>query len=115
MSKAVKVPMYVENAVRITTDIEDFNGDVMGWKLSFYDIWRFQMTWDFAYEIKVHETRKGVRISILCKPDFKGDAVNMLEGFGCKNIKTEAEDVGIVDLLDVDNLMVNNVSAVIID
>lgn len=115
MSMAVKVPMWVESAVRITADYRDFDGDVTSWKLAFYEIWRFHMTFNFTYEIKVYEPRNDVRISILCKPAFKENALSMLDNLGYKNIKSKDEDVGIVGLLDVEDSRVNNVGAVMID
>lgn len=86
-----------KGAIRITTHYSDFNGNLQEWKYAFYDIWRYQMTWDFAYEISLRESRKnGVFLDLLVKECFKQNAIDLLDELGYMNISTSEENVGIV-------------------
>ena len=74
------------------------------------------MTWDFAYEIKVHEVHGGdICLSLLVKPSYKENCINMLEEYGYKNIQTENEPVGVIELYNIDDEDVLNMSTVIVD
>lgn len=103
MEKEIRTSLWVKSDVtRIRTFLEDFDGDVEKWKKSFYEIWRYQMTWDFAYEITVHEVHGGdVCVSILAKNAFLGSAKSMLDSLGYRNLKTEKEHIGIVEVFDL--------------
>ena len=86
-----------KTAIRMTAHYQDFEGQIEKWKDSFYMVWRYQMTWDFAYEIAVRDSRRyGVFIDILVKEAFKKDALKMLEDLGYRNVETSEENVGVV-------------------
>ena len=86
-----------EKAIRVSTLFKDFNGDVQAWKDSFYELWRYQMTWDFAYDINLIDTRSGgVRLTIVTKSVYKDQLVETMTDLGYGNIKTADEYIGIV-------------------
>ena len=95
----LKEVIMVEDAVRIKASLPDFDGNVGEWKDAFYQVWRFQMTWHFAHEIKVAERRGDndgweVYISILCKPSYVKNIIGAMEDLGYRNITTEDEKYG---------------------
>lgn len=96
-----RVPIYGEDAVRVTANYKDFDGNISQWRDTFYELWRYQMTWSFAYEIEVIEGRDGVFVSILSKPDFEKNIVETMGALGYGNVKHYAEKVGVVESLDV--------------
>lgn len=104
MEKEVRTTLWIEDgAVRLEADGNDFDGDVAKWKNAFYQMWRYQMTWDFAYSIKVAERRKtGVYVSLLIKKAYLRQVKEMLGDLGYKNISEWEEHVGIVQLYDID-------------
>ena len=83
MEKEVKTTLWIEDGVvRIESDLNDFNGSLNEWKNAFYEIWRWQMTWDFAYSIRVSERREsGVYISMLVKKTFIENVTKCKIGF----------------------------------
>lgn len=88
-----------EKAFRITTHANDYTGgDIDAWKAAFYEIWRYQMTFDFAYSIAVRESRaSGVFFDLLVKEGQEDDAKDMLERLGCSEIQCYEQPVGIVE------------------
>ena len=108
------VTMWIEDAVTIETYLDDFNGSVQEWKLAFYEVWRYQMTYSFAYKIRVGERHGGaVYMSLLVKPAFKKDILETLKGLGCGKITVDAEKVGVIDdcdLYDIDTSICDVVS-----
>lgn len=117
MEKEIRTSLWVENGIRLRTYISDF--DKTGgndWKRSFYELWRYQMTWDFAYEIKVHEVHDGdVCVSILARNAFEKQLLDTMEYLGYRNIKTSKENVGIVQLYDIDDPATENMYTVFAD
>lgn len=91
--------IFKEKAYRFTATFEDFDGDVQKWKDSFYEVWRHQLTYNFAYEIEVRENRKGVFLSMLVREDFKQNAEGFTE-LGYKFSISE-ETAGIVNDYDL--------------
>ncbi len=93
-------------AVQITATLKDFNGDVDEWKIAFYNLWRWQMTIDYAYRIAVRESsRQGVYVELIVKYDQREPVLNIMEDLGYKNIKTEPEWIGVVDPYEHDECM----------
>lgn len=93
-----KTWVYKEEALKVRTNFEDFDGTVEKWKKAFYEVWRWQMTWSFAYTIKVHEYHDGdLGLVLLIKPAFKKSVLEMLEEYGYKNVKVENVNIGFVD------------------
>lgn len=71
--------IYTEKAYRFTATFERFDGDVEKWKQAFYEVWRHQLTYSFAYEIELRENRSGVFLSMLVKEDYKDKAEGLAE------------------------------------
>lgn len=103
MEKDVKVTLWIEDgAVRLESDLDDFKGNVNEWKKAFYEIWRWQMTWDFAYSIRVSERREsGAYVSLLVKKAYKEQAKKLLENLGYQKVNEWEEHVGIVQTYDI--------------
>ena len=81
--------------IEVRTKLSDFDGNVEKWKYNFYEIWRYQMTWSFAYEIRVHELHGGdVELLIIAKPSYKENILSMLEGLDYKNVIVEDISIG---------------------
>lgn len=104
----------METAVVYTARLEDFDGDVQKWKIAFYEIWRYQMTYHFARRIIAEDSRNhGAFVRLTVKPAFKHDALGMMEDLGYKNITTEDAKIGLVyayehdDLEDIDLLVLD--------
>jgi len=77
----------IADAVEIKAWYKDFGGTLDEWKDAFYQVWRYQLTYEFAHEIKVLETRSsGVYFNIICKPCFKDDCLELLKSLKCNNI-----------------------------
>ena len=96
--KQARVNVYTEKAIRVTSFYDDFKGGVDKWKDSFYQLWRLQLTWSYAYRLELHETRRsGVFVDILCKPSYVDELVANMGEFGYRAITTESCNVGMVD------------------
>ena len=95
-------------AVRVIAHLEDFDGDVNDWKINFYELWRYQMTWGFAFEISVGESRQnGVFVDLLVKKPYKKNILETMQELGYRNITHYDETVGIVygyEHEDLDNI-----------
>lgn len=86
----------VTEVQRLETSFDDFEGNLAEWKDHFYMIWRYQMTWKFAYKIEVF-SRKGTAIlRIVCKPWKQGEIREQLEVMGYRNINSETIKVGLL-------------------
>ena len=96
--------VYYTDAKRLTSNIRDFQGSTEDWKLAFYEVWRYQMTWSFMYEIAVRESRKnGVFIDILYAPDFEKSLLNALEDLGYRNVKISDCKVAEISAYDLND------------
>lgn len=87
--------IFNEQAYRFTARFEDFDGDVQAWKDAFYEVWRHQLTYNFAYEIELRENRSGVFLSMLVRESFKEQAKGFDE-YGYK-FSIDEETAGIVN------------------
>jgi hypothetical protein len=92
----LKESIEVQEALRVTSKFSDFNGDLDKWKDSFYQLWRLQMTWNFAYQLELDETKSGVYVSMLIKPAFEENVLVNMEGFGYRKIHTYPEKFGML-------------------
>lgn len=121
MEKVVKTAMWIgDDAVRVDAFLSDFEGDVPQWKEAFYDLWRYQLTYGFAYEIKLEETgkRDGVRfvyLSILCRKAFQKNLVTTMEELGYRNIKVSEEPVGVIQIWDIKDRAAEDIRTVVAD
>ena len=84
-------------ALLITAHYSDFDGDLQKWKNSFYEVWRYQMTWSFAYRIEIIDGTNGVFISLLIRPDYETPLMATLEDLGYRKVTKTETSVGIVD------------------
>ena len=75
-----------EDAVRIEATFDDFDGGLDKWKKSFYEIWRYQMTFDFAYRIELCERRSGVYVLIIARPAYRKPIMETMGDLGYRNI-----------------------------
>ena len=97
-----KVQLWTEDAIAIRAAYEDFDGELSKWKDSFYQIWRWQLTWSYAYKIEIRERRaNGVYLYMLIKPSFRKSVLGMLEEYGYKNVSEEATKVGVVESYEI--------------
>lgn len=102
MDKKARVNVWMEDALNVSATLNDFDGDVQKWKLTFYELWRYQMTWHFAYRISVHDRRNGgVYVCILCKPAYEKNIVETMESLGYRNIIVEHENIGTIECTDL--------------
>lgn len=110
MEKEVKTTLWIEDgAVRIETDLKDFYENDEQWKKAFYQVWWYQMIWDFAYSIRVSERREtGVYMSLLIKKAYQKQVRELLEELGYKKITEQEEHIGIVQLYDIDDPAADN-------
>lgn len=102
-----------EKAVRFVSHYTDFDGDVSKWKETFYTIWRYQMTWSFAYEIDLIDGHNGVFIDILAKEDFASNVRELLPDLGYGKITEYECKVGFVPSYRYDEL--DDVEMLILD
>lgn len=91
--------IFKEKAYRFTASFEKFDGEVEKWKQAFYEVWRHQLTYRFAYEIELRENRDGVYLSMLVKEDFKEKAEGLSQLGYIFNISEET--AGIVNDYDL--------------
>ena len=86
--------IYTEKAYRFTATYESFDGNGETWRNAFYEVWRHQLTYSFAYEIELRENRSGVFLSMLVKEDCKDKAEGLAElGY---HFSIDEEPAGIV-------------------
>lgn len=85
--------------------LNDFDGDLEKWKDSFYQLWRYQLTWDFAYKLELAETRSaGVHVSMLIKPAYENQVLDTMESLGYCNIRNNEDSVAVVHSYDLEEL-----------
>lgn len=103
--KEFKTTLWVEGGVtRMRAYRSDFTGSTEEWKRSFYEIWRYQMTWDFAYEIRVHEVSDGdICVDLLVKDAYLNHAKDMMKYLGYGNVRCSSEHIGVVELYDIND------------
>lgn len=100
---AQKCTAYIEKekAIEITASYRDFEGDIERWRDSFYTLWRYQMTWDYAYKIIVSESNsKGVFVQLLVNPAYKDSLIDTMDGLGYRNIITNDTYIGLFNPFD---------------
>lgn len=101
MEKEVKTSVWIEEGLYVTAYLDDFGGSVSEWKNAVYEIFRYNMTWSFAYQIDVRESRNyGVFVSMHCNPNYEKNILNMMEDLKFRNVRAEREDVAVVETYD---------------
>lgn len=92
------------DAIRIRSWYKDFDGDINKWKMAFYELWRYQLTFDFAFDIEVRETRKeGVYVSLSVNPSYADVLINTMTDLGFNEITTESETVAEISGYDFED------------
>ena len=102
-----------EEALEVKATFADFDGGLEKWKESFYQLWRYQLTWDFAFRFDLKENKNGVYVDMLIELSFLESVLKTLEALGYRNVKITEESVGIISGFDHDEL--DGVADVFID
>lgn len=95
--------IFKEKAYRFIAYYHDFeeSENVDKWKFAFYEVWRHQLTYNFAYEIELRENRNGPFLSMLVREGFKENAERLSElGFEFSIYEETAGVVNDYDLPD---------------
>lgn len=107
MERHAKVNVYAKEAVFVTAHLNDFDGDVQKWKNAVYELFRYDMTYGFAYKIDVIESRSnGVFVSITAKPTFESPLLETMNTLGFCNVRAQHESIGSIECTDLpDNML----------
>lgn len=98
MVKHARVDCYMEDALYITSNLNDFDGDVQKWKNAVYEMFRWDMGYSFAHKIDLIDSRSsGVFILLICRPKFEQSIVDTMEDNGFRNIKVRHENIGAIE------------------
>jgi len=91
-------------AIRLVACLNDFEGGGLNkWRDSFYELWRYQMVWNFAYHIEVASSRKsGVYVCIDVRQGYKQNALELMNELGYRRIKDTPINVGVCVDCDID-------------
>ena len=102
-------------ATEVRAFLSDFDGSVEDWKLKFYELWRWQMTFSFAYKIKVHDVSDGdVCVDMIVKNERLETVLDLMDGYGYQNIRRAEVDVGLIweleheELFEVDEVFITD-------
>lgn len=94
----MKCKVEHEDAERVIAFFDDFDGFVDDWKAAWYELWRYQMTWGFAHEMMLRESRtNGVYVDMLIKPVYLSSLLELMENLRFREIINRNESVGLVD------------------
>lgn len=92
-----------EPAIAVRASLEDFEGDVTKWKDSFYELWRYEMTWNFAYVLKVNEySDKSVGVRIIARPAYKDALLDTMKHLGYRKITVDETAVAVISPYEYD-------------
>ena len=100
--------METRKAIRITARYREFNGTLEQWKESFYELWRYQLTWGFAYSLGLNEGREGVFLELAIRPQYRDHVIDLMERLGYEGIFEADHTLGIIDpyeLEDIDDVI----------
>lgn len=105
-----KTSFYFENSITVRTWFKDFKPENITefitdnrsklelWKYSIYELYRYQLSFEYAYSINIRETRRsGVYVMLVIKPAFNTSVLGLLETLGFTNIETENTKTAIID------------------
>ena len=77
--KKATVNVYAEDVVCIYANLDNFDGGLTEWKDSIYQLFRYNMTFDFAHRIDVREGREnGVYVYLVIRPAFQESLMNTM-------------------------------------
>lgn len=98
MATSKRITIYPKGALQAVAHLRDFDGDVQQWKNAFYELWRYQMTWSFAHEIIVQESRaNGVFVRVTFNRTYEGVLTSTMENLGYRDIKIDGVVIGWTD------------------
>jgi len=101
LDREVKKSVWIEDALYVKAYLNDFSGNVHDWKNAVYELFRYNMTWGFAYQIDVLESRgDGVFVQMHCSPSYEKSISEMMDDLGFKNVNVERESIGVVETYD---------------
>lgn len=105
--KKATVNVYAEDVVCIYANLDNFEGGLAEWKDSIYQLFRYNMTFDFAHRIDVREGRKnGVYVYLVIRPAFQESLMNTMDELGFKNPIVTHEEIGAIECTDLpENMM----------
>lgn len=102
MERKARVNVYMEKSLLVTAKWSDFDGDVQQWKDAIYELFRYQMTWSFAHQIELIDSRNsGVFVSIHCRPAYKENLLDTMEDLCFRNVNVTSEEIGVIECTDL--------------
>ena len=101
------------NATNVRAYYRDFDGELSKWKDSFYTLWRYQLTWDFAYRIDLKETKNGVYVDMLIRNSYKKNVLETMEDLGYRSVYEDDVFIGEVWAYEHDEL--EGIEALVLD
>lgn len=93
-----KVSVEHEKAYRVTSYFNDFEGDVAEWKNAWYELWRYQMTFNMAYEMHLRDSRRnGTFVDLLIKEAYIESLTETMDGLRYGKVRVSEELIGFID------------------
>ena len=84
------------------SDFKEEQDKLAEWKNAWYELWRYQMGYQFAYNMELIDNRKsGVFVRILCKEAFADVLIRTMTAIGYRGIESSVDTIGVIPLLDV--------------
>ena len=107
----------VKKTVSVCAHLSDFDTTVNTWQHAYFTMLSWKNTWGLVYQMDLLESRKsGVYVWVLLhEADNANRLIEFMEGLGYRNIKTSKENVGIVQLYDIDDPATENMYTVFAD
>ena len=100
--KNARVTVWEEPALLVTSTYEAFDGGLDRWKDSLYMLFRYNMTWSFAYSIDVIESRsRGVFVSLRINPAYRDELLATMEDLGYRDTKVSDDPIGHIECTDL--------------
>lgn len=91
-----------KKALVVEAELSDYGGD--DWRGAFYELWRYELTWGFAYKLELCERRSGVYVKAVIKEAYRRNVEETMDALGYKNLTITETNVGIVYALDRDDM-----------
>lgn len=96
-----RVWVYTDEAFLVTARLDDFRGGLQVWKEALYEMFRWNMTYNFAHRIDVREDREtGVYVSLLIRPAYKRNVVETMESLGFNPV-VASETIGTIECTEL--------------
>lgn len=102
MEKRIRVTVHEQEAVNLIAWLEDFEEQSYKWKDAVYELFRYNMTFSFAHDIEVFESnKKGVYVSLLVKPVYERQAMDVMDMLGFKKVQVTRENIGVISGMEL--------------